>query len=190
MNYGGWESNDTVKDILHKEMVRQYRLINPNEQRTKQWWRMTMAMMKDNDDDKERRPRFGWTTATATTPGIALIRTTMSNTGGRCIHTCTNTTLLKIVYHFKKVYLSVRMNICGRRRSQRSKSNDTRCRRTIPIAKSIAASLSVSLSISISILLVTKSILFTEVSPHVIWCSVIGQWNGCCWFTSNQQCWL
>ena len=133
---------------------------------------MTMAMMKDNDDDKERRPWFGWTTATATTPGIALIRTTMSKNDNeqhqRCIHTCTNTTLLKIVYHFKKVYLSVRMNICGRRRSQRSKSNDTRCRRTISIAKSIAASLSVSLSISISILLVTKSILFTEVSPHVI----------------------
>ena len=79
------------------------------KQRTKQWWRMTMAMMKDNDDDKERRPWFGWTTATATTPGIALIRTTMSKNDNeqhqRCIHTCTNTTLLKIVYHFKKVYL-------------------------------------------------------------------------------------
>ena len=64
--------------------------------------------------------------------------------------------------------MSVRMNIRGRRRSRRSKSNDTRCRRTIPIAKSIAASISVSLSISISILFVTKFILFTEVSPHVI----------------------
>jgi len=71
--------------------------------------------------------------------------------------------------------MSVRMNICGRRSSRRSKSssssssyNDTRCRRTIPIAKAIAASISISLSISISILLVTKSILFTEASPHVI----------------------
>jgi len=73
--------------------------------------------------------------------------------------------------------MSVRMNIRGRRSSRRSKSssssssyNDTRCRRTIPIAKAIAASISISLSISISIsiLLVTKSILFTEASPHVI----------------------
>eukprot|EP00551_Chaetoceros_affinis_P015343 CAMPEP_0203710520 /NCGR_PEP_ID=MMETSP0091-20130426/65637_1 /ASSEMBLY_ACC=CAM_ASM_001089 /TAXON_ID=426623 /ORGANISM="Chaetoceros affinis, Strain CCMP159" /LENGTH=257 /DNA_ID=CAMNT_0050588023 /DNA_START=119 /DNA_END=892 /DNA_ORIENTATION=- len=35
-DYGGWETNDTMDEILRKEMVRQYRSINPDEEAVKE----------------------------------------------------------------------------------------------------------------------------------------------------------